>query len=55
MKLRYAYSLKVLTSIDNILKSRDIILPTKFRLVNTMVFPVDMYGCESWTAKKAEC
>ena len=39
-------------SADNILKSRDITLPTKFRLVKAMVFPVDMYGCESWTVKK---
>ena len=43
-----------MTSLDSILKSRDIILPTKVRLVNTMVFPVVMYGCESWTVKRAE-
>ena len=45
---------KVLTNIDSILKSRDITLPTKVCLVQTMVFPVVMYGCESWTIKKAE-
>ena len=42
-------------NLDSILKSRDIILPTKVRLVKIMVFPVVMYGCESWTVKKAEC
>ena len=45
---------KVMTNIDSILKSRDITLPTKARLVKAMVFPVFMYGCESWTVKKAE-
>ena len=45
---------KVMTSLDSILKSRDITLPTKFHLVKAMVFPVVMYGCESWTMKKAE-
>ena len=45
---------KVMTNIDSILKSRDITLPTKFRLVKAMVFPVVMYECESWTVKKAE-
>ena len=45
---------KVMTNLDSILKSRDIILPTKFRLVKAMVFPVVMYGCERWTVKKAE-
>ena len=45
---------KVMTNLDSILKSRDITLPTKIHLVNTMVFPVVMYGCESWTVKKAE-
>ena len=45
---------KVTTSLDSILKSRDITLPTKVRLVKAMVFPVVMYGCESWTLKKAE-
>ena len=44
---------KVMTNLDSILKSRDIILPTKVRLVKAMVFPVVMYGCESWTVKKA--
>ena len=46
---------KVMTNLDNILKSRDITLPTKVRLVKAMGFPVVMYGCESWTVKKAEC
>ena len=46
---------KVMTNLDSILKSRDITLPTKVRLVKAMVFPVVMYGCESWTVKKAEC
>ena len=46
---------KVMTNLDSILKSRDIILPTKFHLVKAMVFPVVMYGCVSWTIKKAEC
>ena len=46
---------KVMTNLDSILKSRDITLPTKVRLVKTIVFPVVMYGCESWTVKKAEC
>ena len=45
---------KVMTNLDSIFKSRDIILPTKVRLVKAMVFPVVMYGCESWTVKKAE-
>ena len=45
---------KVTANLDNILKSRDITLPTKVHLVNAMVFPVVMYGCESWTIKKAE-
>ena len=44
-----------MTNLDSILKSRDITLPTKGRLVKAMVFPVVMYGCESWTIKKAEC
>ena len=44
-----------MTNLDSIFKSRDITLPTKFRLVKAMVFPVVMYGCESWTVKKAEC
>ena len=46
---------KVMTNLDSILKSRDITLPTKVRLVKAMVFPVVMYGCEGWTIKKAEC
>ena len=46
---------KVMTNLDSILKSRDITLPTKVRLVKAMVFPLVMYGCESWTIKKAEC
>ena len=46
---------KVMTNLDSILKSRYITLPTKVHLVNAMVFPVVMYGCESWTVKKAEC
>ena len=46
---------KVMTNLDNILKSRDITLSTKVHLVKAMVFPVVMYGCESWTIKKAEC
>ena len=44
-----------MTSLDSILKSRDITLPTKVRLVKAVVFPVVLYGCESWTMKKAEC
>ena len=46
---------KVMTNLDNMLKSRDITLPTKVHLVKAMVFPVVMYGCENWTVKKAEC
>ena len=46
---------KAMINLDSILKSRDITLPTKIRLVKVMVFPVVMYGCESWTIKKAEC
>ena len=45
---------KVMTNLDSIFKSRDITLPTKVRLITAMVFPVVMYGCESWTVKKAE-
>ena len=57
MKLKDALVLerKVMTNLDSILKSRDITLPTKIHLVKAMVFPVVMYGCESWTVKKAEC
>ena len=55
MKLKDAYSLEeVMTKLDSILKSRDITLPTEVRLVKAMVFPMVMYGCESWTVKKAE-
>ena len=57
MKIKDAYSFlgrKVMTNLDSILKSRDITLPTKVCLVKVMVFPVVMYGCESWTVKKAE-
>ena len=46
---------KIMTNLDSILKSRDITLPTKAHLVKAMVFPVVIYGCESWTVKKAEC
>ena len=46
---------KVMTNLANVFKSRDVILPTKVRLVKAMVFPVVMYGCESWTVKEAEC
>ena len=46
---------KAMTNLDSILKSRNIALPTKVHLVKAMVSPVDMYGCESWTIKKAEC
>ena len=46
---------KVMTNLDSILKSRDITLPTKIHLIKAVVFPVVMYGCESWTVKKAEC
>ena len=46
---------EAMTNLDSILKSRDITLPTKVHLVKAMVFPVVMYGCESWTIKKAEC
>ena len=55
MKLKDTYSLEeVMTNLGSILKSRDITLPTKVRLVKAMVFPVVMYGCESWSVKKAE-
>ena len=55
MKLRrLLLGRKVMTNLDSIFKSRDITLPTKVRLVKAMVFPVVMYGCESWTVKKAE-
>ena len=51
---RLLLGMKVMTNLDSILKSRDITLPTKVHLVKAMVFPVVMYGCESWTVKKAE-
>ena len=54
IKRRLLLGKKVMTNLDSIFKSRDIILPTKVRLVKAMVFPVVMYGCESWTVKKAE-
>ena len=54
IKRRLLLGRKVMTNLDSILKSRDIILPTKVHLVKAMVFPVVMYGCESWTVKKAE-
>ena len=54
-KRRLLLGRKVMTNLDSILKSRDITLPTKVCLVKVMVFPVVMYGCESWTVKKAEC
>ena len=55
IKRRLPLGRKVMTNLDSILKSRDITLPTKVRLVKAMVFPVVVYGCESWTIKKAEC
>ena len=55
IKRRLHRGRKVMTNLDSIFKSRDITLPTKVRLVKAMVFPVVMYGCESWTIKKAEC
>ena len=55
IKRRLYLGRKVMTNLGSILKSRDITLPTKVRLVKAMVFPVVMYGCESWTIKKAEC
>ena len=55
IKRRLLLGRKVMTNLDSILKSRDITLPTKVHLVKSMVFPVAMYGWESWTVKKAEC
>ena len=55
MKRRLLLGRKVMTNLESILKRRDITLSTKVRLVKAMVFPVVMYGCESWTIKKAEC
>ena len=54
IKRRLLLGRKVMTNLDGVLKSRDITLPTKVRLVKAMVFPLVMYGCESWTVKKAE-
>ena len=54
IKTRFLLGRKVVTNLDSLLKSRDITLPTKVHLVKAMVFPVVMYGCESWTIKKAE-
>ena len=54
IKRRLLLGRKVMANLDSILKSRDITLPTKVRLVRAMVFPVVMYGCENWTMKKAE-
>ena len=55
MKRYLLFGRKVMTNLDSIFKSRDITLPTKVCVVKAMVFPVVMYGCESWTVKKAEC
>ena len=55
IKRQLLLGIKIMTNLDSILKSRDITLPTKVRLVKAMVFPVVMYGCDSWTVKKAEC
>ena len=55
IKRRLLLGRKVMTNLDSIFKNRDITLPTKIRLVKAMVSPVVMYGCESWTVKKAEC
>ena len=55
IKRRLLLRRKVMTNLESIFKSRDITLPTKVCLVKAMVFPVVMYGCESWTVKKAEC
>ena len=55
IKRRLLLGRKTMTNLDSILKSRDVTLPTKVHLVKAMVFPVVMYGCESWTIKKAEC
>ena len=55
IKRRLLLGRKVMTNLDSILKSRDITLPTKVHLVKAMIFPGVMYGCESWTVKKADC
>ena len=52
MKLKDTFSLEEMTNVDSVLKSRDITLPTKVHLIKAMVFPVVMYGCESWTIRK---
>ena len=55
IKRRLLLGRKAMTNLDNVLKSRDITLPTKVYIVKAMIFPVVMYGCESWTIEKAEC
>ena len=55
IKRCFLFGRKVMTNLDSVLKSRDITLPTKIHLVKAMVFPLVMYGCESWIIKKAEC
>ena len=55
IKRHFLLGRKVMTNLDSVLKSRDITLPTQVHLVKAMVFPVVMYGCKSWTIKKAEC
>ena len=55
IKRHLLLGIKTMTNLDSILKSRDITLPTKVRLLKAVVFPVVMYGCENWTIKKAEC
>ena len=55
LKRHFLLGRKVMTKLDSVLKSRDVTLPTKVCLVKAMVFPVVIYGCESWTIKKAEC
>ena len=55
IKRRLLFGRKVMTNLDSIFKGRDVTLPTKVRLLKAMVFPVVMYGCESWAIKKAEC
>ena len=55
IKRHLLHGRKVMTNLDSVFKSRDITLPTKVHLVKAMIFPVVMYGCESWTVKKAEC
>ena len=55
VKRQLLFGRKAMTNLDSVLKSRDIILPTKFCRVKAIVFPIVMYGCEGWTIKKAEC